>query len=115
MALYEQYAHSCVRLVAAAERDREGGQNVTWQDGAAFTAYIALDTSMEARRAEKEGAKSLYTVLVDKAEPLAYGDYFRAGDGAVYRVTSRPDDKKAPPTASFRLKAFTAERTVLPQ
>lgn len=114
MALYEQFAHACVRLTAARAPDREGGQNIVWREGPAFTAYIAPDTSLESRRAEQEGVKSQYTVLVGQAVPLACGDHFRAGDGTVYRVTSRPEEKQAPAMASFRLKAFTAERTVLP-
>ena len=34
--------------------------------------------------------------------------------GTVYRVTSHPDEKQAPKSASFTLKFFTAERAVLP-
>ena len=54
-------------------------------------------------------------MTVDKAVPIEYGDYFKEKEsGTVYRVTSHPDEKQAPKSASFALKFFTAERAVLP-
>lgn len=97
--------------------DGEGGWLPTqWTEGAQFENYQALDTSMEARIAEKEGVTSVFSGLVKKDLPIQYGDYFKNTEtGVVYRVTSDPDEKKAPKISSLDLKFFTAERSALPQ
>ena len=97
MSLLDDFARTCVLLEKTRKPDGEGGYIVEWADGAVFTNYQALDTSMEARRAEKEGVTSLYSVLVDKAVPIEYNDYFRdETTGETYRVTSNPEEKMAP-------------------
>lgn len=94
--------------------DGEGGYYVVWEDGALFKNYQALDTSMEARRAEKEGVTSVYSALVDRDVPIEYGDYFKdTVTGETYRVTSNPEDKQAPRSSTLPLKYFTAERKAL--
>ena len=115
MSLLSDFGKICVFKEKTRTPDGEGGYYIDWTDGAEFTAYQSLDTSMEARTAEKQGVTSVYSVLVDKAVPVEYGDYFKEKEsGTVYRVTSNPDEKKAPKSASFSLKLFTAERSVLP-
>ena len=115
MSLLSDFGKICVFKEKMRTPDGEGGYYVTWTEGAEFTAYQSLDTSMEARTAEKQGVTSFYSVLVDKAVPIEYGDYFKEKEsGTVYRVTSNPDEKKAPKSASFELKLFTAEKAVLP-
>lgn len=116
MSLLDEFASTCVLLEKKRTSDGEGGYTVEWTDGVEFTNYQALDTSMEARRAEKEGVTSVYSALVRKDVPIEYGDYFRdGGTGNTYRVTSNPEDKQAPRSASFDLKYFTAERKELPK
>ena len=113
--MLDDFARPCVLLEKTRTPDGEGGYIVEWTDGAAFTNYQALDTSMEARRAEKEGVTSLYSALVNKNVPVEYNDYFRdTTTGETYRVTSNPEEKQAPKSASFALKYFTAERKVPP-
>ena len=115
MSLLNDFARPCVLMEKTRVPDGEGGYTLDWSEGATFQNYQALDTSMEARRAEKQGVTSVYSVLVDKAVPIEYGDYFKEKEsGTVYRVTSHPDEKRAPKSASFSLKFFTAERAVLP-
>ena len=115
MSLLDDFARPCVLMEKKRAPDGEGGYITTWAEGAEFMNYQALDTSMEARRAEKEGVTSLYSALVDKAVPIDYNDYFKdLQTGQTYRVTSEPTDKEAPRSASFSLKYFTAERKALP-
>ena len=115
MSLLDDFARTCVILEKKRKPDGAGGYLVEWSDGAEFVNYQALDTSMEARRAEKEGVTSVYSALVRADVPIEYNDYFRdKATGQTYRVTSNPEDKKAPKTASFALKFFTAERKELP-
>lgn len=115
MSLLEAFARPCVLLEKRRTPDGAGGYNVEWTDGAEFSNYQALDTSMEARRAEKEGVTSVYSALVNMSVPIEYGDYFRdTSTGETYRVTSNPEEKQAPRSASFQLKYFTVERKALP-
>lgn len=115
MSLLDDFARPCVLLEKKRTESDEGGWVTEWVDGIEFMNHQALDTSMEARRAEKEGVTSLYSALVDKSLPIEYNDYFRdLTTGETYRVTSNPEDKVAPKSASFAVKYFTAEKRALP-
>lgn len=115
MSLLDDFARPCVLLEKTRQPDGEGGYIVTWSEGAEFTNYQSMDTSMEARIAEKQGVTSVYSALVNKSVPVEYNDYFKdKTTGLIYRVTSNPEEKEAPKSASFSLKYFTAERTELP-
>lgn len=115
MSLLDDFARPCVLLEKSSKPDGAGGYETTWRDGVPFSNYQALDTSMEARRAEKEGVTSVYSALVDSSIPIDYNDFFRdESTGDTFRVTSVPRDKQAPRNASFSLKFFTAERRALP-
>ena len=114
MSLLDEYARPCVLMDKQRVQNDEGGFETVWVEGAPFMNYQARDSSMEARVAEKQGVTSVYSVLVDKAVPIEYGDYFKDKEsGVFYRVTSRPDETQAPKSASFHLKFFTAERADL--
>ena len=115
MSLLSDFGKICVFKEKTRTPDGEGGYYIDWTDGAEFTVYQSRDNSMEARTAEKQGVTSVYSVLVDKDVPIEYGYYFKEKEsGTVYRVTSHPNEKQAPKSASFTLKFFTAERAVLP-
>lgn len=115
MSLLDDFARPCVLYERKRTWSDEGGWTTKWVEGASFMNYQALDTSMEARRAEKDGVTSLYSAIVDKSVPIEYNDYFRDTElGETFRVTSNPDEKQAPKTASFPLKYFTAEKRTLP-
>ena len=116
MSLLNDFARPCVLMEKTRVEDGESGYIIDWKDGVSFQNYQALDTSMEARRAEKEGVTSVYSALVDKALPIEYGDYFKDTEtGLTYRVTSNPSEKESPKSATFSLKYFTAERKELPK
>ena len=116
MSLLNDFARPCVLMEKTRVPDGEGGYTLDWKDGVSFQNYQALDTSMEARRAEKEGVTSVYSALVDKNLPIEYGDYFKDSEtGVTYRVTSNPCEKQSPKSATFSLKYFTVERKELPK
>ena len=115
MSLLDEFARPCILLEKTRIPDGEGGYTTIWKDGAEFTNHQALDTSMEARRAEQQGVTNVYSALVDKSVPIEYGDVFRDVEtGDTYRVTSDPRDKQAPRSASQQLQFFTAEAFSLP-
>ena len=114
--LVDNFKTKCVLLEKHRDPDGEGGFSTTWTDGPEFYAAIVHDQSLQARVAEKEGVKSLYTVTVDKNVELEYHDAFRRlDDGQVFRVTSNAKDKKTPNAASFSFWQVTAERWELGQ
>ena len=93
-----------------------GGEKDNVPDGAEFYAAITFDTSMQARIAEAQGVKNLYTVTTRKAMNLQYHDVFRrAEDGKVFRVTSDGDDNKTPATAGLNMRQVTAEEYEIPR
>lgn len=114
MSLLDEFSRPCAMMEMTRVSDGEGGFTVAWVDGVEFQNYYALDTSMEARIAEKEGVTSVYNALVQRDLPIEYNDVFRdKTTGQTYRVTSNPEDKKAPESSSFEVKFFTAERYAL--
>lgn len=116
--ILDAFAKTCVLLDKSRTPDGEGGYITTWKEGAEFFNYFVMDSTLEARRAEKEGVTSIYSALVDKEVPIESDDYFRdRKTGLTYRVTSKPEEKEAPITAGSvirTLKFFTAERKELP-
>lgn len=114
MSLLDDFARPCVLMEKTRVPDGAGGYYTEWREGVEFANYQALDTSMEARRAEKEGVTSVYSVLVDKSLPIEYDDVFKdKTTGRTYRVTSKPEDKQAPQSSTLSLKYFTAEEWAL--
>ena len=114
MSLLDDFARTCVIMEKKRIGDGAGGFITGWIEGEEFGNYMTLDTSMEARIAEKQGVTSLYSALVRSDFPIEYNDYFKdKTTGFTYRVTSNPDEKVAPKSSSFALKYFTAERKEL--
>lgn len=110
MSLLQEAMETCVILDKSTTADGYGGYETTWSEGAEFEAAIVLDTSMEARSAEKMGVTALYTVTTLKAMNLQYHDVFkRLSDGKIFRATSDGDDKKTPASASLNMRQVSAE------
>ena len=113
MSLLSQAMEDVVMLEKTRVPDGEGGFTTGWTDGVQFKAAISVDSSMEARTAEKQGVTSLYTVTVPLNCKLEYHDSFkRLRDGKVFRVTSDGDDKITPTAASFQFAQVTAEEWI---
>ena len=93
MSLLDDFSHSCIIMDKLTKPDGEGGY---------------------ARQAEAQGVTSVYTGIVRKDVPIEYGSVYKdVTTGAYFRVTSRPEEKQAPASASpmlQNLKSFTAER-----
>lgn len=117
MSLLSEAMEECVLLNKTSAPDGYGGRVDTWvESGFTFDAAIVFDTSMQARRADAEGVKSLYTVTTDKGTSLEYHEVFkRTGDGKIFRVTSDGDDKYTPASAALNMRQVTAEEWSIPQ
>lgn len=110
MSLLSEAMENCVLLDKTTMPDGYGGFISVFVEGAEFQSAITFDTSIEARRADKEGVTSLYTVTTPKNVVLEYHMVFkRLSDGKIFRVTSDGDDKATPKSASLNMRQVTAE------
>ena len=114
MSLLSEAMTPCTMQDKRTVADGYGGYTVQWTDGAEFNAAIVLDSSMQARVAEKQGVTALYTVTTTKALNLQYHDVFRRkSDGKIFRVTSDGDDVKTPNSARLNMRQVSAEEWTL--
>lgn len=114
MSLLSEAMEECVMLDKITVDDGMGGYTRAWTDGAHFNAAIVFASSIEARRAAKEGVTSLYTVTISRSNMLEYHDVFRRiRDSKVFRVTSDGDDSYTPASAGLDMRQITAEEWVL--
>ena len=110
MSLLSEAMENCIMMDKSTTSDGYGGYDVVWSEGAEFEAAIVFNSSIEARRAEKEGVSSLYTVTTKRAMILQYHDVFkRVRDNKVFRVTSDGDDSYTPDSATLDMRQVTAE------
>lgn len=116
MSLLSEAMGTCRYINRAVVSDGEGGTTTVYTNGAKFKAAIRLDNSMQARIAEVQGVKSLYTIITDKSINLQYNDIVeRQSDNKTFRVTSDGDDDKTPNSANMNMRAVSAEEWVIPR
>ena len=114
MSLLDEAMEKCTMIDKTTVPDGYGGVDTEWVDGAEFTAAIVLDTSMQARLAQSQGVKNLYTVTTPKNINLQFHDVFRRqSDGKIFRVTSDGDDKHTPASATLNMRQVSAEEFTL--
>jgi hypothetical protein len=115
MSLLSEQMEYCVIIDKTTRPDGYGGVVTEWVDGAPFVAATVLDSSIQAKVAEKQGVTGIYTVTTEKSINLQYHDVFRRlSDGKIFRVTSDGDDKKTPGSASLNMRQVSAEEWELP-
>lgn len=115
MSLMDDFKSTCIMLDRRTVPDGEGGFYTEWIAGAKFVAAITLDSSVQAKIAEKQGVTGLYTVTTSKNITLEYHDVFkRAYDEKIFRVTSDGADKFAPARATLDMRQVSAEEYTLP-
>lgn len=115
MSLLSEAMENCTMIDKRTVSDGYGGYTTEYVDGAPFNAACVLDSSMQARIAEKQGVTALYTVTTNKAINLQYHDVFRReSDKKIFRVTSDGDDKRTPASAGLDMRQVSAEEWSLP-
>ena len=93
------------------EPDNYGGVITEWKEGAEIKAAFVLDNSLQARMADKQGVKDVYSIVTEKNVILRFHDVvYRDSEKAFYRATSNGDDKKTPKSAGLNMRVVTAER-----
>lgn len=115
MSLLSEAMEECTMLNKSIVEDGYGGYETVYTDGVQFYAAIVFDSSMNARQAEAQGVKSLYTVTTGKELIMQFHDVFRRErDKKIFRVTSDGDDRFTPDSAMLNMRQVTAEEWSLP-
>lgn len=110
MSLLLDAMEKCIFMDKTTQPDGYGSVIPVWTEGAEFNAAIVYNTSIEARRAAKEGVTSLYTITTPRNLTLSYNDVFkRKSDNKLFRVTSDGDDSHTPNSAILDMRQVTAE------
>lgn len=110
MSLLNDFTTACVLMEKRRVPDGRGGYIVEWEEGAPFDAAITYDTSVQGKIAAAQGVKDLITVTTSRALTLDYHDVFkRLEDGQIFRVTSRGENNRTPPSAGLDMRQVSAE------
>lgn len=110
MSLLQEAMETCHYIDKITVADGYGGVKPVWREGAEFQAAFVLDSSLQARVAEKQGVAGLYTITTGKEINLQFHDIvIRDRDGKIFRVTTKGDDKKTPASASLNMRQVSAE------
>lgn len=113
--LIDDFTFDCVLLDKVSIPDGSGGFDIKWVEGADFQAAITYDSSMQARIAEAQGVKSIYTITTARNVNLQYHDVLkRSTDDKIFRVTSDGDDNKSPESGTLNMRQVSAEEWSLP-
>lgn len=99
-----------VMQVQDSRPDGLGGIEWWTEDGDTFQAGISTMSSTEAKIAEQNGMKTIYTIVAPESVTLRQDDRVkRVKDGRLYRITSDSADMTTPAPASVRYAQVTAE------
>ena len=115
MSLLDEAMQECVLMNKITLSDGYGGRIDAWaESGFTFSAAIVYNTSVQARVAEQQGIKNMYTVTTSKIVKLNFNEIFkRLSDGKLFRITSDGADNKTPESASLDMRQYTAEEYVM--
>lgn len=110
MSLLTDFQEKCVLMEKRRVPDGRGGYIIEWEDGAEFEAAITYDTTVQGKIAQAQGVKDLITVTTSRALALDFHDVFRrVSDGQTFRVTSKGENNKTPPSAGLDMRQVSAE------
>lgn len=113
--LLEIAMENCTMIDHLTIPDGYGGIKSVWKDGASFKAALVMDTSLQAKVAQKQGFKEVYTITTPRNINLQYHNVFRReSDGKIFRVTSDGEDKKTPPVATLDMRQVSGEEWSIP-
>lgn len=116
MSLLSDAMELCNIYTSTIVDDGYGGYKRVYVKGTEINAAITFDSSMEARVAESQGVKSLYTITTARNLVLEYHDVIvRQRDNKAFRITSDGDDKFTPKSALLDMRQVTAEEFTFPK
>ena len=114
MTLFETMMEDLVFMDRKTRSDGMGGFVSGWSEGAVIKGAVGKDNTLEARIAEQEGMKQVYTITTYGNVKLQFHDVLkRISDGKIFRVTGENKDNVSPAVASFSMAQVSAEEWVL--
>lgn len=115
MSLLEQAYEDYVLLDKVRADDGMGGYSTQWKEGVTIQGAIAFNNSLQARKAQKEGVSSVYTLITKRNITLEYHDVLRrVRDQKIFRVTSDGDDSFTPASAGLDARQVSCEEWQIP-
>ena len=115
MSLLSESLENCIMMDKRTSLDEYGGFVTEYVPGAEFQCVIVRDTSINAKVAEKQGVKDVYTITTPKVLKLNFGDVFkRLSDNKAFKVTTNSDDRKTPESATLNMRQVSAEEYIIP-
>lgn len=94
--------------------DPFGGVLYEYTEGAPFKGGMVANNTTEMRIAQQEGAKALYTLVVNKKIVLSRDQIVRRmKDRADFRLTTDTGDMSTPKNAENQFSQATMERVIL--
>ena len=114
MALADYLNTDFVVLDKTTVPDPMGGILIKYQEGAPFRAALVPDRTTEMRIAQQNGARALYTLVVDRKIALERGTHIRrVQDQADFNLLSDTADMQAPVRSALRFSQASVERVKL--
>lgn len=111
----EDFYEEFVFVEKRKQSDEMGGFINEYVETVQFRAGINTDQSMEARLAEQQGVKSIYTITTNKDCMLDYGDIIKRKRGNnYYKITSNGGDMISPMVSQMDIIQVTAENFTIP-
>jgi hypothetical protein len=113
--LLEAAMTACRIMDIVSVEDGEGGFIEEYTPGAQFQAAITLDSSTQARIAEHDGVKNLYTVTTSRKVNLQPNKVIRREkDQKTFRITNDGSDNETPSIAKLDMRQVAAEEWEIP-
>lgn len=114
MALSDYLTTEFAIMDKKSQPDPFGGILYVYTEGAHFFGGAVANNTTEMRIAQQGGAKSIYTLVVDRKVVLARDQIIRRlDDQADFRLMTDTRDMTTPPNAENQFSQATMERVVL--
>lgn len=111
MSLIDKVMEDFILVDKKSQDDGYGGVEEVWVDGASVKGALVLNSSMQAKIAQKEGVNDVYTLTTKKNVNLAFHQVIkRVSDGQIFRVTSNGNENKTPKTSKIDMRQVSCER-----
>ena len=108
--MLSDFLESAHIMTKSTEQDGYGGVTTTWTEGAAIKAGFVRNNSTEARIAEKNGVKAIWTIVHSDLLDFWQNDCIkRDKTGELFRITGNSRDMETPAVSEMKFRQVGAE------
>ena len=116
MSLFDDSLEDFIFFIRQPVLDDRGGYEEAFTPGPTITASAVKNDSLQARQAEKDGVKNIYTVATKKDLILKKNDVIqRKRDNKLFLITADATDMNTPPTARLNIRVVSAQEWEFPK